>query len=52
MIIDKELDELKAKLKRMRAVGITSKMAQDPEIAILLAALEIFSGEMEEKNNE
>jgi hypothetical protein len=47
-----ETEELKAKLERMRAVGITSKTAQDPEIAILWAAMEIFSAGTEEANDE
>lgn len=42
--------ELCAKIERMKAVGITARTAEDTEIAIVLAALELFAGTLESVN--
>ena len=39
-----------AKIERMRAVGITARTAEDAQIAIVLAALALFSGKLEAVN--
>ena len=42
--------DLCAKIERMKAVGITARTAEDAEIAIVLAALALFSGKLEAVN--